>query len=178
MAQKILDKSCRKEIVNLFTSVFTASEDEEEGKLIGDLVSRLSARIDNQEIIGVGSFDGEVLIGAIFFTRLDVDEPVSVYMLSPVAISTGHQGKGVGQALIGDGLDELRNRGVSVVVTYGDPAFYSRSGFQPLSTSTIPAPLELSMPEGWLGQSLTGEPVPVIGHRSVCVEAFSNPDYW
>ncbi|CAD7778098.1 MAG: hypothetical protein KIIPBIDF_00975 [Candidatus Methanoperedenaceae archaeon GB50] len=46
-------------------------------------------------------------------------------MLAPVAVSTEHQRKGIGQALINYGLDELKKRSVSIVVTYGDPSFYS-----------------------------------------------------
>lgn len=101
-----------------------------------------------------------------------------VYMLAPVAVSTEHQGKGVGQALINYGLDELRNRYVNVAITYGDPAFYSKTGFQPLSENVIQAPLKLSMPEGWLGLSLTGDPIPTIKERPACVKAFNNSVYW
>ena len=99
-------------------------------------------------------------------------------MLAPVAVSTKHQGKGVGKKLIAYGLNELRRRNVKVVITYGDPMFYSKIGFQPLSESIIQAPMKLSMPEGWLGQSLTEEIIPTIHERPTCVEAFNNPAYW
>ena len=178
MNHKFLDNSNQNEVADLFASVFTSSEGEKEGKLIGNLASALASRIDNQEIICLGACDNESLIGAIFFTRLRVNEPVRVYLLAPVAVSTEHQGKGVGQALIGYGLDELKNRSVNVAITYGDPSFYSRVGFQPLPESVIPSPLQLSMPEGWLGQSLTGDPIPVINERPTCVREFNNPVYW
>jgi len=90
-------------------------------------------------------------------------------MLAPVAVTTQHQGKGVGQALINYGLQELKNRSVAVVITYGDPSFYSKVEFQALSEAVIQAPLKLSMPEGWLGQSLTEEPIPTINERPTCV---------
>ena len=99
-------------------------------------------------------------------------------MLAPVAVSTKHQRIGVGQALINYGLNELKKRSVDIVITYGDPAFYTKVGFQPLSENVIKAPLKLSMPEGWQGQSLTGEPMPTISERSICVEEFNNPVYW
>ncbi|MGD8266464.1 MAG: GNAT family N-acetyltransferase, partial [Chromatiales bacterium] len=94
------------------------------------------------------------------------------------AVSTRHQGRGVGQALINFGLDELRNRSVDVVVTYGDPAFYSRVGFQALPENVIKAPLKLSMPQGWLGQSLTEAPIPTLEERPACVREFNDPAYW
>lgn len=166
------------EVANLFRSVFSSSEGEQEGVLIGNLASELCSTIDDQEIICIGAFEEASLIGSIFFTRLRFGESILVYMLAPVAVSTEHQGKGVGQALIEYGLGELKNRSVAVAVTYGDPAFYSRVGFQPISESVIRAPLKLSMPHGWLGCSLTGETIPTINERPTCVKAFNNPDYW
>ncbi|MCP3875224.1 MAG: GNAT family N-acetyltransferase, partial [Desulfobacteraceae bacterium] len=47
-----------------------------------------------------------------------------------------------------------------------------------LSESVIQAPLKLSMPEGWLGQSLTEEPIPTIKERPACVKEFNDIAYW
>ena len=121
---------------------------------------------------------GEALVASIFFTRLHFDDPVRIYMLAPVAVSTPYQGKGVGQSLIHYGLNALESRSVDVVVTYGDPAFYAKVGFQFLPEAVIQAPLKLSMPGGWLGQSLTDEPIPKLNQRPTCVKAFNNPVYW
>lgn len=178
MKHKVLDKNYQNEVTRLFTSVFTSSEGDEEGKLIGNLASELSSNIDNEEIICLGTYENESLIGSIFFTRLRFNESILVYMLAPVAVSTKHQGKGVGQALINYGLNELKNRSVSVAITYGDPSFYSKVGFEPLSEDVIQAPLKLSMPVGWLGQSLSGEPIPAINERPICVKEFNDPVYW
>ncbi|MGH1429716.1 MAG: GNAT family N-acetyltransferase [Neptuniibacter sp.] len=173
-----LDKSKKEEVANLFTSVFTSSESEKEGVLVGGLSSELASNIDNKETICFGACENGSLIGAIFFTRLKFNDPIQVYMLAPVAVSTEFQGRGIGQKLINYGLNELRNRSVSIVVTYGDPSFYSKIGFQSLSEDLIQAPLKLSMPIGWLGQTLTGEPIPSIKERPVCVKEFNNPVYW
>ncbi len=178
MNHKILSQSSKDEVTNLFTSVFTASEGEEEGSLIGHLASKLSSGIDNQDIVCFGTYEEESIIGSIFFTRLRFKDAIQVYMLAPVAVSTEHQKKGVGQALINYGLNELKNRSVSVVITYGDPSYYSKLGFRALSESAIQAPLTLSMPEGWLGQPLTGEPIPTIKERPACVKEFNDPAYW
>jgi len=178
MNYQALDKLKQKEVTELFTSVFTSSEGEKEGKLIGNLSSQLASNIDNNEIICFGAYKNETLIGSIFFTRLQFSKPIQVFMLAPVAVSAEHQGKGIGQALINYGLNELKKRSVNVAVTYGDPSFYSKVGFQALSENIIQAPLKLSMPSGWLGQSLTGEPIPTINERPVCVKVFNDPVYW
>jgi predicted N-acetyltransferase YhbS len=103
---------------------------------------------------------------------------IMIYMLAPVAVSTQYQGQGVGQVLIKYGVGELKQRAVSVVITCGDPSFYSKVGFQSLSIKPIQAPLALSMPEGWLGLSLIQAPTPTLSERPTCVEAFNNPAYW
>ena len=175
---KILDRSSQEEVADLFRSVFSSSEGEKEGELIGTLAARLSSRTDNDEIVCICAYDEEAIAGAIFFSRLRFDEPIVAYMLAPVAVGTKHQGIGVGQALINYGLKELRSRNVSVAVTYGNPSFYSKVGFQTLPESVILAPLKLSMPEGWLGQSLKHEPIPTLIDRPRCVEEFNDPRYW
>lgn len=178
MNYQILDNENKNKVAELFTSVFTSSEGEKEGKLIGNLSSEISSNIDNEEIICFGAYENESLIGSIFFTRLRFNESILVYMLAPVAVSTEHQGKGIGQALINYGLNSLKNRSVNVAITYGDPSFYSKVGFEPLSEDVIQAPLKLSMPVGWLGQSLTSDPIPTINERPICVEEFNDPAYW
>lgn len=178
MHHQVIDRNREQEAAELFTAVFTSSEGAREGKLIGGLVAGLASHADNEEIIGFGSCENGTLIACIFFTRLRFEEPLRVYMLAPVAVSTQHQGKGVGQALIRHGLEELKCRCVDVAVTYGDPAFYTRVGFEALTETLIQAPLPLSMPEGWLGQSLTGAPIPCIEGRPTCVAQFNDPAFW
>jgi predicted N-acetyltransferase YhbS len=178
MNHKVLEKNNQNEVTELFTSVFTASEGVEEGQLIGNLASELCSNIDKEEILCFGAYENEALIGSIFFTRLRFNESTLIYMLAPVAVSAKHQGKGVGQALINYGLSELKNRSVAAAITYGDPSFYSKVGFEPLSETVIQAPLKLSMPVGWLGCSLTGERIPTINERPTCVKEFNDPIYW
>ncbi|MDO9131548.1 GNAT family N-acetyltransferase [Hydrogenophaga sp.] len=175
---EILDRISQDEVTSLFASVFSSSEGEKEGALIGGLASALAARIDNQEVICMGAFAKGDLTGLIFFTRLRFDDPIYAYLLSPVAVSTSHQRKGIGQALIRFGLEVLKNRAVELVVTYGDPAFYAKVGFRALSEEVIRAPQPLSMPEGWLGQSLSGEDIPIQKCRPACVQEFADSAFW
>jgi predicted N-acetyltransferase YhbS len=165
-------------IEDLFIAVFSDSEGETEGRLIGELVRNLIATTDGGDLYGFVAVDGEAIIGTLFFSRLTFREAIEVFLLAPVAVRTDYQGKGTGQALIHHGLRELKSRGVQAAVTYGDPAFYSRVGFEPLSQETIEAPLKLSQPEGWLGQSLTEESLAPIPGRPSCVRAFDDPAYW
>lgn len=53
--------------------------------------------------------------------------------LAPVAVLPEFQGRGIGSRLIKMGLEKLRNDGRSFVVVLGEPAYYSRFGFQAAS---------------------------------------------
>jgi predicted N-acetyltransferase YhbS len=165
-------------IESLFVSVFSASEGELEGALIGNLARQLIASTDSRDLYGFVAVDGEQMVGALFFSRLTFEKDIDVFILAPVAVHTEYQGKGIGQALIAHALGEMKKKGVRVVTTYGDPAFYSKVGFHPLSQDLIKAPLELSQPAGWLGQSLTDESIEPIPGRCSCVKALDNPAYW
>jgi len=114
----------------------------------------------------------------IFFTSLRVEGSKVAYMLAPVAVATNQQRKGVGQALIKQGLEMLKPHAVDTVVTYGDPAFYSKVGFQLLPEEVLQAPLTLSMPEGWLGLSLLNKSISKVTGRTECVIPFNDPIYW
>ncbi|KGE70847.1 GNAT family N-acetyltransferase [Spirochaeta lutea] len=175
-----LESGWKHKIRALFEGVFTDSEGAAEGRLIGELAGALADRIDNRGVLCFGAREGDAVVGAIFFTALEFEQSpdTGVYMLAPVAVSTSSQGRGIGTRLITFGLDDLTNRGADLAITYGDPAYYSRVGFRRIPEDTIQAPLELSMPEGWLGQSLKGERIPVLPGRPRCVEAFNNPAYW
>ena len=165
-------------IEDLFASVFTASEGEQEGALIGNLAKELMASTNSRDLYGFVAVDGRQLVGAIFFSRLTFEQGINVFILAPVAVDADHQGMGIGQALITHGLREMEKQGVRFVTTYGDPAFYSKVGFHPISQDAIEAPLQLSQPEGWLGQSLTDEPLETIPGHCACVKALNNPAYW
>lgn len=165
-------------IEDLFVSVFSKSEGEEEGALIGKLVKGMMATTHSQDLYGFVAVDGEQIVGAIFFSRLSFEEDIDVFVLAPVAVHSARQGMGIGQALITYGLREMEKEGVSFVTTYGDPSFYSKVGFHPISQDLIAAPLELSQPEGWLGQSLTDDPIEAIPGDCTCVKALDDPAYW
>lgn len=169
---------CAVELTELFRTSFAASEGEAEGEAIATLVSRLSRAIDAERVFCFGAVEDHALVAAIFFTELVFAAEVRVFMLAPVAVLPSCQRRGIGQALIRSGLDAMQQRGVEIAVTYGDPAFYGKVGFLPLPESILRAPMPLSMPRGWLGQSLTGKPIPTLNDRPTCVAAFQDPHYW
>jgi putative acetyltransferase len=166
------------EIIRLCTMVFTDSAGQDEGVLIGDLVRDLIAETDEHDIYGFVAVDHGHIIAAIFFSRLTFEQDHCAFLLSPVAVHTDYQGKGIGQQLIQYGLNTLRAAGVALVMTYGSPKYYAKTGFHPVSEATISAPLPLTHPHGWLGQSLVQQAIEPIAGQSWCVNALKKPEYW
>lgn len=160
-------KSEKTEIKQLFENVFSESEGLEEAVLISGLVIDLIDNTKDQDIFGFVVKDKEKIIAGIFFTRLSFKDSIDAFILSPVAVDTRYQGKGIGQKLINYGLEHLRDKEVKLAFTYGDPNFYSKVGFQCLTEDIIQAPQKLSQTQGWLCQSLQGDPiVPIPGKSS------------
>jgi putative acetyltransferase len=166
------------DIKQLFTKVFSDAEGQSEGVLIGNLTYDIMTSTDAQDLYGFVAIENEQIIGSIFFTRLTFKNGVNAFLLSPVATHTSHQGKGIGQKLISFGINHLKEHGVSIIFTYGDPNFYSKVGFNLITEKIAKAPFKLSQPEGWLAQSLVSDEIKPISGNSYCVEAFNKPEIW
>lgn len=166
------------EIAALFETTFTASEGAEEGRVVGALARRLIETTPSDDLRVFCAVDGPRLAGAILFTRLRYPDPRAVFLLAPVAVAPNYQGQRTGQALIRHGLDRIRAGGGEIAVTYGDPAFYARTGFRPVGTDTVPAPFPLGLPHGWQAQALTDAPLTPLAGPATCVPAFADPALW
>jgi len=167
------------EIAALFEAAFTASEGADEGALIGKLAADLFAMTPEGDLFAFTARDDGGLAGCIFFSRLRYPQDErTVFVLAPVAVATDRQGRGIGQALLRFGLEAMREAGVDVAITYGDPAYYGKVGFQPITEEEARAPFQLQMPQGWLGQSLTDLPLTPLQGPAQCVAALDAPEYW
>ena len=178
MKLSIFNTSQSQQVINLYTKVFSNAEGQEEGLLIGKLVTELIATTDAKDLFGFVATAQDKIIACIFFSRLTFDNNMNAYILSPVAVDTEHQGQGVGQQLITFGINQLKELNVELVFTYGDPKYYSKVGFTYVSEEFVKAPLKLTYPEGWLGQSLTENMVKPISGDSYCVDALNKQVYW
>lgn len=166
-------------VVDLFQDVFSASEGADEGALIGAFVQDLLSITPEADVMLYTAYQDTELVGAVAFSRITYPQDSrDVFILSPMAARTDRQKSGIGQALITFGLDQLRNSGVDVVLTYGDPNYYCKTGFLAISEEIAQPPLKLSYPHGWLGQSLDGRELTLLIGPSHCVAALHNPALW
>lgn len=71
-----------------------------------------------------------VIIGHVAFSPVTIGcEDQRWYGLGPVSVWPDRQRKGIGQALIRAGLEQLRRLPAAGVVLIGDPGYYRRFGF-------------------------------------------------
>ncbi|WP_420895799.1 GNAT family N-acetyltransferase [Vibrio ichthyoenteri] len=179
MKYSILDLTYQDDIQALFQNTFSDSEGADEGVVIGELANQIVVTTDSEEMVIVGASEGETLLGCVIFTKFHFkSNTTNAYLLSPAAVATATQGQGVGQKLIQFGLDTLKQQGVEVVVTYGDPSFYAKTGFAQITEEQIRAPLVLSYPHGWLGQKLDGSELVAIDSETLCAPALNEQKYW
>jgi len=102
--------------------------------VVADLVDALRASPDWIDGLSLVADAGEGLVAHILFTRALLDAPrrlVPVLTLAPVGVAPGYQRQGIGSALIRYGLELVRQRTEPLVFLEGDPAYYSRFGFEP-----------------------------------------------
>lgn len=81
----------------------------------------------------VAETDGSV-VGHILFTHVTLNNETSGLLgLGPVAVIPDVQGKGVGNALIREGIKKAASLGYDGIVLVGNPRYYGRYGFAPAS---------------------------------------------
>ena len=111
-------KGREQQIIDLFTATFTASEGEEEGALVGGLVRNLLRGTPEQDLFVFTAMEAGAIVGSACFSRLTYDQDErTVFILSPLAVATEHQGRGIGQRLVTYGLKALEAAHVDVAVT-------------------------------------------------------------
>ncbi len=171
-------KGREQEILGLFDATFAKSEGEEAGALIGNLVGNLLGGSE-QDLFIFTAIETGAIVAAVVASRLTYDhDDRTVFVLGPVAVASEYQRQGIGQRLLTHCLTELRNAGVDIAMTYGDPHYYSKVGFTPITEAFAQAPFKLNHPEGWLAQSLTDRDLTPLNGRSSCVDALNNPMFW
>lgn len=106
----------------------------------------------------------EEVVGHIAFSQVAIsDGSTDWYALGPIAVTPGHQGQGIGRALVDAGLAALRDLDAAGCVLVGEPDFYGRFGFRsdPVCTMDgIPQAYVLSLP--FKGRQAVG----TIGHHA------------
>jgi putative acetyltransferase len=91
----------------------------------------------------VAELDGSV-VGHVAFSPLLIEAPSGqsweMIALGPIAVLPTHQRRGIGSALVRTGVQKVKEMGAEAVFLVGDPAYYSRFGFEPAYLRNISYP--------------------------------------
>jgi putative acetyltransferase len=95
------------------------------------------------------------VVGHIAFSRVTLSSGATGwYGLGPVSVKPDRQGRGIGGALIREGLETLSKRGAAGCVVMGDPELYRKFGFANDPALVLPD----CAPQYFLALALHGPP--------------------
>lgn len=125
----------------------------------------------------VGIID-KSLVGHVIFTKCGIVAGTDqVALLGPLAVAPAWQRKGIGTAIVQEGLQQLESAGVTHVYVLGDPNYYGRFGFETEAGVMPPYPLPPEWHGAWQGTSLRSSEASLRGRLSV-PKPWLQPGLW
>jgi len=121
--------------------------------------------------------------GHILFTKarlLGCSREVAVSFLAPLAVVPKFQRRGVGGALVKEGLERLSRSGVELVFVVGHPGYYPRHGFAQAGKLGFetPYPFPEEHADAWMVCALRPGVLGVVSGRVVCCDVLNKPELW
>jgi putative acetyltransferase len=110
---------------------------EDEARLVDDL------RDGGYVRVSLVAEEAGRIVGHILFSDLPIETPrgiVGALALAPMAVLPDRQRRGVGSALVREGLRACTERGQQIVVVVGHPDFYPRFGASARLAERLAAP--------------------------------------
>ena len=154
-------------------------EAEGEGETVAHLALDLLADETAQPMLSLVAEQDERIVGHIIFSVANIEgaEGVASYILAPLAVASAAQKTGIGTQLIDEGLARLKAHGAEIVLVYGDPNYYQRSGFSAGHQLAPPHPLHYPV-EAWMALELAEGVLARTQGTVHCAAALDAPEYW
>jgi len=154
--------------------------DETERETVADLaIALLSEESNPKPVHLVAEMDGG-LVGHIAFSPVwqrGLHRHIG-YILAPLAVNPLWQRRGIGSALVRNGLRSLKPQEGGIIFVYGDPGYYGRFGFtRELSGNFLP-PYPPKHPFGWQALKRDASEFPDAPVSIECVAALCLPEIW
>ncbi|MFP3941021.1 MAG: GNAT family N-acetyltransferase [Thermoanaerobaculia bacterium] len=107
-----------------------------------DLVERL--RREARPLVSLVAEHEGTVVGHILFTPVELPHhpELRLMALAPMAVAPAHQSRGIGSALVREGLERCRHLGTDAVIVLGHPDYYPRFGFIPASRWGLRSPYD------------------------------------
>ncbi|KAI9303542.1 acyl-CoA N-acyltransferase [Cunninghamella echinulata] len=155
----------RQETEQDINNVYEINEKAFKQKEEADLVNKLRSSpnfIKELSLVAEIHDDNKLMItvGYLLFTKIpnigikplnsnkddDGDENMKCLALAPLSVLPNYQKKGIGKALIYEGLKKAKELGYRSVIVLGHEHYYEKFGFLPASQWSIECPFPLSNP--------------------------------
>lgn len=137
---------------------------------------------EEPDILSLTATVGPQLVGHVIFTPCGVgDRDGGVALLGPLAVAPSRQRRGVGGALVREGVSLLARREFTRVLVLGDPNYYGRLGFRPENSILPPYDLPAEWSGAWQSMTLrspTETPIETIRGVLRCPSAWLSPALW
>jgi putative acetyltransferase len=136
-----------------------------------------------QPRVSLLAFENGDPVGHVLFTAVRVAgsaPDVSASILAPLAVVPESQKRGVGAALIAEGLRILTEDGVDLVFVLGHPSYYPRHGFEPAGRLGLEAPYPIPEihADAWMVQALRPGILGTLRGKVACAKALDSPEHW
>ena len=135
--------------LDLVEAVFTAHENEQEGKLVRSLVEEIrSKRLYLPELELIMVDEADAVIGYVNFSRFHLDGKYEdeLLLLSTVAVKTELQRQHISKELIEYGFEKAKAMGYKAVIVEGNPQNYRSRGFRTSADYGITAHESVGLP--------------------------------
>ncbi len=90
--------------------------------------------------VSLVAVEGDEAVGHVAFSPVSIDGVTAPgwYGVGPLSVRPDRQRRGIGSALMREGIARLRAMGGNGCVVVGDPAYYQRFGFRAQPGATVP----------------------------------------
>ena len=124
--------------IGVVTVAAFAEVDHSDGSEV-QIVERL--RADGDLTLSLVAEDRERIVGHVAVSPVTIsDGSTGWYGLGPISVLPAHQREGVGLRLMQRAIADMREMGAKGIVLLGEPAYYSRFGFEHDPQLSYPGP--------------------------------------
>jgi putative acetyltransferase len=143
--------------------IVRAAFGQEDEAVLVDALRRESEYVPGLSLVAQS---GDHIVGQILFTRLHIgpDEPPPFLALAPIAVRPDCQKRGIGSALVRNGIELSRRLGFRGIVVVGHPEYYPKFGFLPARSFGLECPFPVP-DEAFLALELVPGSFPTGGIR-------------
>jgi len=149
--------------------------------LEGEIVDKLRDKCN--PFVSLVAESGNDVVGHILFTPVFIKvlgKSVEGMGLAPMAVLPEFQKKGVGAALVKEGLERVKQTQCSFVIVLGHPEYYPLSGFKPVGKIGFEAPYPIPEKDSdaWMIQTLKSDVIGTYSGKIICANKLNKPKYW